>query len=569
MLPDGRDLADLASTPTPDGDTTWERYVLGRMGVLTPTPIPLLDGVELFEIIQAASVIAISTLDREAQTTSMRINFTQRTEAVPLGFGVLCGGAEAIDEHFRRYLGLEGRLQHEPRLVFGMEGLFGPLHGALRHLSDNRLRPVLFRSMCRIARELGIYSRKGTLTLRRGPTDPVTLREVTARLGLNEPAVRRIAVKLGLTRREMSRGECHSFAPSAVQQIAELVADLVSRHEAADLLGVTLRELKVLYEEGLIAPFIKLRGGSVGCDKYRRSEIEALLLTKDDAWSQSRLKRKAIERRRSLRMARTSASPAPSRPGVTFTLAAAQIGIDLGTVRALVLDGRLKLVPEANNRGRPRLCEQSVLWFSDRFAPARVYAGVLGCQSHLVARRLKTMGVDPLPLPGGPLRDVLVSRGAARLALGLQADPGVDELAPEAQFWRSLADNLLATHSRVRVVRTDGREALVAFGNLLRARLTLASTKLTIEVRGDPSISCRTHRALNAMASPQEGGRLGSAIRRESTSGALLLGEVFDGGRAVVLADVPKASEWVGGVLGAVARVCLRLERTRAMATID
>ena len=254
---------------------TWERYVLGRLGFMEPWSIPLLDDVDLCHVIDVADILGFAAEFgwQQKSTQRMGVCYERRRRTIKRGFEFLAKGRAGIEECLTVYLARAEVLPDAGRVSHIIQAFYGWLYFAVQKLPANKCSELLISTMETVAADRRVYSRKGRRAAAAGIT---TLNRLARELGLGKYALRNVAVGLGLTTKRASRNEAHYFDARAVQSIKDLLGDLVSRAEAADIVGGE-PILGGLCALGKLEPFIRLGGGTVNFDQFRRSELDRLM----------------------------------------------------------------------------------------------------------------------------------------------------------------------------------------------------------------------------------------------------------------------------------------------------
>ena len=253
-----------------------ERYILGRLGVLEKWPLPRLDDIELYQIVDAAELLGHAHLRGWSKQAPQRQRKHSRAfrEAVACGFDILAQGSEA--ECLETYAAGSPVAPVPGRMNFAFYTYWGWVREAINTLEPNAVSSRLKDLLAELAATKGIFSRKGGAELRR-KAGLKGLNELADELHISNRSLRAIAVKLGLTDTSSRRAQSHCFDGAAVSQLKDVLDDLVSRGEAARLVNLSLAGFDEFCFRGSIRPLIRLKGRSASADQFRRSELVAAI----------------------------------------------------------------------------------------------------------------------------------------------------------------------------------------------------------------------------------------------------------------------------------------------------
>jgi|GEM_PF-1337266 len=569
---------------------SWEAYVLGRMGIAPRLHVPVLDDVAgMVEVIEAVELVGRAALYGFRCEAPRRAGRGPARERITTaGFAVFLGGSAALRrvmEAVADHASLDGT---SDGITWGLDRLFGWLPQGLRDMRSSPAKRVVADTLDDIAARRGVFCRKGPRA--EAGERALTLYELADQLEIKPHRLRDLAAGLGLTRARKDRTRSHAFAPAAVAEIRAALDELVDRDEAAALVGLARRDFDGLAARAGLAPLCRLGGGGMRHDRFRRSVLQAWVegilhglppvASSDDGGVPfdaycRRARRAAAEvvmavssgsivpvgRQGGERGVRALVLPVPAvhdgpawrprtrpvRLGMTFTDAAARIGVPSSAIMTLVEAGHLSLVdPAASGTRRARVDEGSVDSFASLYAPATLYADALGCAPTWAWQRLRARGLTPLAEPTRYL-PALVRRAAVRQVLGLPEDPCAASAA--GLFWQAFGRHLAATGSVFRPTsRPQGWSGRFNTGDrrtFVTVTVDRRTGSLTVQVTCDPAKAGRRHAAAWARIAGLAASWPSLTILRDAETGIIRLTDVLAPARLAQRDDWPALFAWI------------------------
>jgi len=571
---------------------SWEAYVLGRMGIAPRLCVPLLDAVEsMIEVIEAVELVgraAVHGFRRE--TPGVPSRGWRRERVTMAGFAVFLEGSAALRRTLEAVADQAPFGEVQDGITWGVDRLFGWLPQGLREARESPATRLLAETLDGIAARRGVFCRKGSRAKGGRSERALTLYELAAELGIKPHRLREIAAGLGLTRMRKDRTRNHAFTPTAVAEIRAALDELVDRAEAAELVGLGRREFDAAAARAGLTPLCRLGGAGLRYDRFRRSVLQAWVdailhglphvsnrhsggVPIGTYCPQARMAVAEVlmavstgdiipvGRREGEQGFQSLVLPAPAddrdlawrprarpvRPGMTFTDAAARIGVPSYMVITLVEAGHLSLVdPTLSGTRRPRVEEGSVVRFASTYAPATLYAEALGCGLSRAWPHLRALGLTPLVEPTRHF-PALVRRAAARQALGLWEEPNASSAAD--LFWQALGRHLAVTRSVFRPAsRLRGMTGRFNTGDrrtFVSVHLDLRARSLTVEVVCDPAKAGRRHAAVLDRIAGLPLSWPGLTISRDEATGIIRLADVLSPARLAQAETGPDLFTWI------------------------
>lgn len=500
VTPSGLDLAD--AYPLEPTIFAWEEYVLGRLGVLMPQDIPLLDAAPMDEVARVA--VLLSAAECTAGKSTRRLD--DRAALAGSGFTALMHGPDH----------LEGVLR---QLVNEGNGGEGARSRGLRHLAA-RVPALQGGSLCETVRSVFARSlemeatlgRRVSSTYVRSDVDVLDLKQFSKAIGLSPSKTRRLAQRLEVIGPSIGRNETYRFTSTAQQAVRSALGQAITREEVASRLGLAPKDIPALIKAGLLVPLIRLGHPGPGGDRFLVGDPERLLsmiVASEPAGQSAReigfrnycdasgltpgdvavsvlagempvvaqggggfatcvlgVPLRAVPTG-SLRRRRAKA-----QNGTSYAAAAAAIGADPNAVGPLVAAGHLVGLPGASGRLKG-VCPEDLKRFATEYAPARAFIEPTGLPPTEIHSRIKRARVAWLTGPGLD-RYRFVRRTTVASILGWCA--GSDESALTRMFRSHLKSQF----------RASGSENHVVAGSSDHIRLRSADGKLTASVTIDP-----------------------------------------------------------------------------------
>lgn len=526
------------SMPVKDARSSaaWSAYVLGRLGVGPRVQSPLLDGSTMAEAIESLEVVG----DAVEYGWGMKLPAPQTRYRSPgllaRGFAVVNGGEEALRSALQEYTRSALSRAGAATLEHGIRSFFGYLYWRSRQIHDSPISRIVRAAMHQVGREAGVYSLKGP-RWHDTKDAPVTLKVAARRLGIQYARLRRVATKMGLIAK-IGREGTHAFSGAMIEEIKATLADLVSRKEASDLLGLSGAEFAKLWQAGVFQPFIEPKHRWACRTQFRRSEIEKFLCdiklkvgpstssspqtevpllayAKECELAPSEVVMKILAGEviptgwdhtsmglKGCLLCFSGHEAKPKLPGdykprlrvATYGWSLSEVAsflrVSSKTVAALEAAGYLPVAKRTGPVQTFRFSEQSVRKFAKRYASAALYARSLQCYPAYAMSKLTSLGVSRVPVQG----TALVDRAKARSVLGLSYDPDNVRATTTAAFWYAFEQYLRKVRSTTRVTILDhGRARLWNGRRLAIAEFAIDQDgrSLAFRVSSDPARSRR------------------------------------------------------------------------------
>jgi TniQ len=541
LTPDGRRIGRKMhrhDEPIP----SFERWVLGQLGVIEPWPLPILDGAALDQAIDTVAVLGRAAVcGWSRQAPRIRPGGLTRRDVVARGFEVLSGGIVEIEALFERVASEAGDRRGPKGCTWGLNHSFGWLFTAVLngHQAGQHL-PVVKAALETVARRQGTYARQSTALEHAESECAYLLREeVARRVGIQPRLVDRIAKRLNI-HVDVQRERFVMYARDDVDRIEHELSDALERDRAADQLGLSLADFKVIEAAGIVQPICRLGGGDAKHDRFRRFDLEALISSvatrtnavgPDDGLgfaafvdavrqspgkiasmigaghlvpvrrdptlpgfhglylSHSDVKRLQASTSRIIRAGGRERRPARAT-GVAYCDAQAMLGVEAITLQTLVAQGYIDIAERENEESRVRVSEASLEEFKSSYSPAVAYASALGCSRKTVIRRMRELGVKIHLRPQGERSSLpaFVARSEVVQAFNLKQDPLAQRNEGWIWFWQNLARYLTERNSVFRLVRAQDRAAARLLTGDRRSSCIITVQILYLEKNTDISV---------------------------------------------------------------------------------
>ncbi|MFY8210616.1 MAG: TniQ family protein [Caulobacter sp.] len=498
----------------------WEAYLLGRMGLMKAYPNELLDGFSLSEVTTACLILGRG-LDPGRDGTERSVKRLTLAPVIRRGFAILSQGKDGVAAAFRSQFVIASSELKTSGLHLSSWRRLGWLREAIANCADSPLLKIIESIAEGAAAELNIYSRKRLPDF--DVVDrPLTLKEVSQKLGIKPQRVLEIGKYLGIARNQRASGLWHSFSPGSVAEIKSALDQLAPRREAIELSGLPKRDFDLLVARGVIAPVTKLGGGSLGCDHFLKRDLSDLAHKMCAIRSEPRLR---LPRR-----------VPPVRAGMSTTQVANALGVSVVTVRDLAARGHLAVTPGPQFRGKPLFDEKTVGEFGQRYVAASSLSTYLSCRGCDVARILTEGGVQLLPASPGTTR--LVAKSELSRVFG-----NVEESPETRRFFVGLSQHWAQTKSVSAIKRWSGDAAIVSSGGKHAvAEVRFHPSRIEIVVTADAQTSPRRYRVLDRVREDVRGFWSSARINQARPGHYELVDEL-----AVHPAEVPEADvfRWI------------------------
>jgi hypothetical protein len=249
---DGHDLIAQGVARAESRYQSWDRYVLGRMGIVAPIVVPSLDECDLCAVIDVADLIgrAVRSGWGRAAPRRPKPHSEERRSLLSLAFQVLTKDGAGLDAFLCTYLGPDARARRRRR----SEPFFGWFATSLNELEVTPLTAALRASMDRVAATLGVYRKRGP---NRDTGGLMTLKDLTRMFGIGTVPLLRIAVDLGIAHRTRNKQLRHWFDDHAVALMRNYLDSLVLINDARAMLGCSPEEFASLMSIGSIKSVVR------------------------------------------------------------------------------------------------------------------------------------------------------------------------------------------------------------------------------------------------------------------------------------------------------------------------
>lgn len=482
----------------------WERYLFARMGITSGESHPMLDDQPLRDVIRIAVLLGRAL--EAATNVATPWSLSNRAEWAARGFDVIKHGRDGLKKVL---VGLaEARASTFPESGrLGFEKLFGwissPLRAQPHYPMADRVKVVLADA----AHDLQVFGRKDLNAIAQVPEGYLTLQECSDALGLPIARVRDLATRLGMISGSQPRSHCHGFSAEQADELVATLSRKIGRREAAKYLGLEETEFDRFVRDQNIRPLVRIGGVEKNSDVFDAQTLQDLLASLTVKESTVAGSRRTISFDHYMRVQELSPASLASKlvggevqcagwdhgqvgfrgavlpepiyvavvrkatgrgaprklkahPGMSFAEASAFLGAHPTSIRCLVEQDFLMLEP--NESGRDRVTRESVECFGEQYAPARLYAQVLGLTPQRVIADFAFVKVEALPAEkfAGTL---WVERASVIEKLGPSWDLRSSDMSNQA-LWDGLADHWSKTGSANKLVGACGPNATIKSG---------------------------------------------------------------------------------------------------------
>ncbi|SEH24084.1 TniQ family protein [Rhizobium sp. NFR12] len=455
-----------------EGASPYARYLLGRFGWAEPFCAPLLDGLDISDVIEACEFVGQTLESPLRRETSPKGKHTAE-----IGFKALSGDRGDLAEALRRRLQTYDDIPDRENIMSYFQAPYVRLNELTRK-SQGLVR--------RAFREAYVFEKEG-LARRIVDSDLdvefITTIEVGKRLGMGPQTARKIAAALGVYHGSRDLG---TIAASAIAAIGDFRDGLITRWEAYKRLGLPKGTINHLVRAGFLTMFAAANVGKRTGGRFSPHEIDGLLRMiealpitgKGDrpckfngyhlaynmkpgelACACLRGEMTVIARRKGRGFMRLvlegrpegdpprkpSAIPIIRDPGtVSLFEAEALLNLTGAAVRRLVRSGHLVAVKQHSKI--TLLKRDQVLAFGSAHATAADYATCLMIDPKLLGDRLVHLGAKPIVALGrdGKSGRALFKRADILRLLDLDVDPTVFDDPRIVRFWTAFS--VVAAH---------------------------------------------------------------------------------------------------------------------------
>lgn len=271
--PSGEELEVVAHTRLKDLPESWERYVLGRMGLAEPFGVPILDAAPLWQVGQAAEIVGWGAQNGwTAKAVKRPAKYSpERTAAIGVGFSILADGSSGIDSLLNDLARGRADIDRFPKT--GIHHVFGSFREAARQIDCGLVNHILQERMQVVARDIGIISRKNRPTVSPGDGDQLTLNEAAKMLGVSPKKLRNVGVRAKIIAPVPNKNYRYWISSAQFEELKSTLADLITRIESMRLLDMTAEQFDTFCKQAGLVPLTRLPGGDGRREQFRRSTL--------------------------------------------------------------------------------------------------------------------------------------------------------------------------------------------------------------------------------------------------------------------------------------------------------
>ena len=279
VTPNGFQMAEFNARRAETLPESWERYVLGRMGVLEPLAIPALDRSRMIDVIAVAKLLGqvIPFGWREAGANLPERPQLIRREAIIQGFEFLRGGPAAISDALERYLHSRcGRDESGDMGGRGNVGGGGRIFWGCLAEAEWALPPCNLTDMVRdqLRQVETKHNRLGlTSEIMRNFQTGVSLLYCSKKLNISMDRLKSVLYSFGVIEKNTDRTRRYKLNFETVSSIVAAAGELISAREAAKTLGTSYRHFMQIVDAGKLVPFAQVGSGRLRHNRFRRGDL--------------------------------------------------------------------------------------------------------------------------------------------------------------------------------------------------------------------------------------------------------------------------------------------------------
>lgn len=388
-----------------------ESYILGRLNVIAPIGVPLLDQeMQLGEAIAITQYIGRLALMPGANASGLGDDNVDIEAAInDAGFGLLCQGESGLVDLMSRIVDSRERQTDGA----GLESAFGPLYAkAISLETRTSFRPIT-GAMRKAVAAKGLQVAYSKLPFDGDPSSEwMPVSALADELGLTRAKTVELIDDMKLADSCTTRnGALNCISRDNAKLVRKTVAELVSEHEAAKLLGLSMPFFRALVDAEVFAPFAKIYAYGRAARRYHpkqlldaaRKFLNGVVVfdevpptgrslssfkSKYDPYAQTFIGLLAaglpfvmgrvgdnlggLIVPRSITDIGKKLTFWASTPGISRSTAATEVSVRRTIIDALVEAGHLSFIE--CDAPQPRLDAAAVRAFAEKWAPAKIYA---------------------------------------------------------------------------------------------------------------------------------------------------------------------------------------------------
>ncbi|MHC2518993.1 TniQ family protein [Bradyrhizobium diazoefficiens] len=250
-----------------------DAYILARFGVGTTDRVPILDALEIPQVFMVLERIGsacegYSRTWRSAKSLGLPLSVVQAR-----GFEVLADSKldDILTRIFDGYIAQGGRPEH------GFSKCYGWLYQWFNHKRGVKFSPLLAEAIhLHGAARFPVTPKAHLAKIPEDARRRLSLKEAAAKAETSVFAMKNIGLALGLIRTEKRSGSQLSFPVEEVRRIAHDLKGALSQEETQARLGIGLRPMREMMNNGWLTPALK-GGGQRHAFVFRPADVEDLL----------------------------------------------------------------------------------------------------------------------------------------------------------------------------------------------------------------------------------------------------------------------------------------------------
>lgn len=266
----GADLTRMAGGRVDAESVRGGAYIIGRLGGMPPTDVPVLDGLPLCDALALLQRLG-SLADVGSSGGARAVVRKRQAVLVSAGMAIALGGNEGVEA------ALSTRLDGA-ETADGLPAALGALYGWFREIPDGSLRRWLSERIAAVAGTHGILWTNWRKHVAVDPTpERITVDQARVLLDLSGQPTRRVLRAAGLFPSDARRRIRPTVDRSAVEAVRRRLDNLLDLPTAAWRLGVTPRSLLKLSRSGIF-PASDLGSAAFGnAVFFDPAELDAIL----------------------------------------------------------------------------------------------------------------------------------------------------------------------------------------------------------------------------------------------------------------------------------------------------
>lgn len=431
----GTDLS--LAEPESAGDTSFERYVLGRLGFVQPVGSDILDRIDLNYAMRLIFRVGFAAVHGQDSTPDEAMSDPARSAVSASGMSFLVGDASPLAELFDTWV-----LHADPaKGNWGQRVVYGKLYDWLnqeRKWSHTAYAPMRDFIRRHAIESFPVNPKEEFFGVKPERRWVYTLYHAAEEVDRHQSMLRPILIKLGILTEEQTKLDDWRIFINAdqVEELKAFLSGIMNAKQAMEYLGIPRGTfVRLVNEDKVLAPFMTTGGLEQGETLYRKSDLDAWIdnMAGEAPWideqpvtasSMLSAKRdfvtttanlivmlqkgeiKALGRVRNekpfksivldIETVKEAIFPKDA-VDLTFSEAIAELKTTAYVFEILVgkcyIDRR-EIEGTIRSRAPIRYCAQQIAYFKDEYISAKEAAAWLGTHSRVLAKKLEPFGIS-------------------------------------------------------------------------------------------------------------------------------------------------------------------------------